>query len=222
MHSKHDEKMDGLGGNRRSLDFIRENPATPLVKVAPTRHLNTGTMGFRNRCFVDGHGSGRAEEETMTAQAALQVGDRAPDFSLPGDGGKTVSLGTAAGKSLVLYFYPKDDTSGCTQEAKDFNALRAEFESAGAMIVGVSPDSAASHDKFKKKYELGFALASDESKAMLEAYGVWVEKSMYGRKYMGVERTTFLIAPDGRIARIWPKVKVPGHAAEVLAAVKAL
>ncbi len=158
----------------------------------------------------------------MTAQAALQAGDRAPEFSLPGDGGKTLSLATAAGKKLVLYFYPKDDTSGCTMEAKDFNALRADFAAAGTESIGVSPDSAASHDKFKKKYELGFALASDESKAMLEAYGVWVEKSMYGRKYMGVERTTFLIGADGRIARIWSKVKVPGHAAEVLAAAKAL
>ncbi|WP_284177062.1 peroxiredoxin [Rhabdaerophilum sp. SD176] len=158
----------------------------------------------------------------MTAQAALQAGDRAPEFSLPGDGGSTLSLATAAGRKLVLYFYPKDDTSGCTMEAKDFNALRAEFAAAGTEIIGVSPDSAASHDKFKKKYELGFALASDESKAMLEAYGVWVEKSMYGRKYMGVERTTFLIGPDGRIAKVWSKVKVPGHAAEVLAAAKAL
>lgn len=158
----------------------------------------------------------------MTKDATLQVGDAAPDFSLPGDGGKTVSLAAMAGKAVVLYFYPKDDTSGCTMEAKDFNALKAEFAAAGAEIVGVSPDSAASHDKFKKKYDLGFALAADESKAMLEAYGVWVEKSMYGRKYMGVERTTFLIGKDGRIARIWPKVKVPGHAAEVLAAAKAL
>ncbi len=158
----------------------------------------------------------------MTGHAALQAGDGAPEFSLPGDGGKTLSLASMAGKKLVLYFYPKDDTSGCTMEAKDFNALRAEFAAAGAEIIGVSPDSAASHDKFKKKYDLEFDLASDESKAMLEAYGVWVEKSMYGRKYMGVERTTFLIGADGRIAKVWPKVKVPGHAAEVLAAAKAL
>ncbi|MCA0401173.1 MAG: peroxiredoxin [Proteobacteria bacterium] len=152
----------------------------------------------------------------------LTAGDIAPDFTLPGSGGATLSRSAFAGKKLVLYFYPKDDTSGCTAEAKDFNALKADFNAAGAEIVGVSPDSAASHDKFARKYELGFPLASDESKTMLEAYGVWAEKSMYGRKYMGVERTTFLIDAQGRIARVWNKVKVPGHAAEVLAAARAL
>ena len=127
-----------------------------------------------------------------------------------------------AGKALVLYFYPKDDTSGCTAEAKDFAALLADFAKAGALVAGVSPDPVKKHDKFRDKYELNFPLLSDESKSMLEAYGVWVEKSMYGRKYMGVERTTFLIDGKGRIAKIWRKVKVPGHAQEVLAAVKAL
>jgi peroxiredoxin Q/BCP len=122
----------------------------------------------------------------------------------------------------VLYFYPKDDTSGCTAEAIAFNGLRDKFEAAGAFLLGVSPDSAKSHDKFKKKHQLQFALAADEPKSMLEAYGVWQEKSMYGRKYMGVERTTFLIGVDGRINRIWRKVKVPGHAEEVLAAVQAI
>lgn len=158
----------------------------------------------------------------MTAKAPLAAGDKAPDFTLPGDGGATRSLGSFAGRKLVLYFYPKDDTSGCTQEAMEFNALRADFESAGTAVLGVSPDSPKSHDKFKKKYDLDVALASDESKAMLEAYGVWAEKRMYGRKYMGVERTTFLIDAGGTIARVWPKVKVPGHAAEVLAAAKSL
>jgi thioredoxin-dependent peroxiredoxin len=152
----------------------------------------------------------------------LETGQIAPDFSLPRDGGGTVSLASLKGKAVVLYFYPKDDTSGCTLEAKDFNTMKAEFGKAGAEIVGVSPDSVASHDKFKAKYGLDFALAADESKDMLGAYGVWVEKSMYGRKYMGVERTTILIDRDGRIARIWPKVKVPGHAEEVLSAVQAL
>jgi peroxiredoxin Q/BCP len=122
---------------------------------------------------------------------------------------------------VVLYFYPKDDTSGCTAEAIAFNGMRAEFEAAGVALIGVSPDSPASHAKFKKKHGLEFTLAADESKRMLRAYGVWVEKSMYGRKYMGVERTTLLIAPDGRISKIWRKVKVPGHAAEVLSAAKA-
>lgn len=158
----------------------------------------------------------------MTTKAPLAAGDKAPAFTLPGDGGTEISLASVSGKKVVLYFYPKDDTSGCTKEAMEFNALRADFTAAGTEIIGVSPDSAASHDKFKKKYDLGFALAADESKAMLEAYGVWVEKSMYGRKYMGVERTTVLIDASGKIARIWPKVKVPGHAAEVLEAAKAL
>lgn len=158
----------------------------------------------------------------MTTKAPLAAGDKAPAFTLPGDGGTEISLASLAGKKIALYFYPKDDTSGCTKEAMEFNALRADFAAAGTEIIGVSPDSAASHDKFKKKYELGFALAADESKAMLEAYGVWVEKSMYGRKYMGVERSTFLIDASGKIARIWSKVKVPGHAAEVLEAARSL
>jgi peroxiredoxin Q/BCP len=153
---------------------------------------------------------------------SLQTGSPAPDFKLPKDGGGEISLGSLKGKSVVLYFYPKDDTSGCTLEAQAFNERLAEFADAGAVVIGVSPDSVASHDKFKKKYGLRFDLAADEGKAMLESYGVWAEKSMYGRKYMGVERTTFLIAPDGHIARIWSKVKVPGHADEVLAAAKSL
>lgn len=152
----------------------------------------------------------------------IDAGSKAPDFNLASDGGGTVSLKDFKGRKLVLYFYPKDDTSGCTSEAKDFNALRDSFREAGADILGVSPDSAASHDKFKAKYGLAFPLAADETKAMLEAYGVWVEKSMYGKKYMGVERTTMLIDANGTIARVWRKVKVPGHAAEVLAAAKGL
>jgi thioredoxin-dependent peroxiredoxin len=157
----------------------------------------------------------------MTA-SALALGAKAPDFSLPGDNGTTLSLAAFAGRKLVLYFYPKDDTSGCTMEAHDFNALRENFQAVGAEIVGVSPDSQKSHDKFKAKYDLAFSLASDESKTMLEAYGVWVEKSMYGRKYMGVERTTLLIDADGIVRRIWTKVKVPGHAAEVLESARTL
>ena len=150
------------------------------------------------------------------------IGEPAPAFDLPTDGGGKLSLAALKGRKVVLYFYPKDDTSGCTREAQDFNALRADFEAANATIVGVSPDPAASHYKFKKKYGLDFALVADTEKAMLEAYGVWTEKSMYGRKYMGVERTTFLIGADGKIAKVWNKVKVPGHAEEVLAAARAL
>ena len=152
----------------------------------------------------------------------LACGDKAPDFSLPDDGGGKVSLADFRDRLLVLYFYPKDDTSGCTREAIEFNALRSEFQKAGAAILGVSADSVASHAKFKTKHKLELVLGSDESRAVLEAYGVWVEKSMYGRKYMGIERTTFLIGKDGRILAAWNKVKVPGHAAEVLAAVKAV
>jgi peroxiredoxin Q/BCP len=149
-------------------------------------------------------------------------GDKAPDFKLPDDSGAIRTLKSFSGKKLVLYFYPKDDTSGCTKEAIDFNGLKRDFEKAGAVIVGVSPDSTASHKKFKTKHKLDLDLVSDEAKSVLEAYGVWTEKSMYGRSYMGVERTTFLISPNGKIAEVWNKVKVPGHAAAVLAAAKAL
>jgi peroxiredoxin Q/BCP len=149
-------------------------------------------------------------------------GDRAPSFNLPCDGGTKLSLSSLKGQKVVLYFYPKDNTSGCTKEAIDFNALKAKFAKVETAVIGVSPDSVDSHDKFKKKFKLGFPLISDEDKTMLSAYGVWVEKSMYGRKYMGVERTTFLIDRKGKIARVWNKVKVPGHAEEVLEAAKAL
>jgi peroxiredoxin Q/BCP len=152
----------------------------------------------------------------------LNVGSKAPDFTLPGDGGEKISLTDFKGKQLVLYFYPKDDTSGCTKEAIDLNALKGEFQALGCEILGVSPDSAATHVKFKTKHNLTLALAADESKAMLEAYGVWVEKSMYGRKYMGVERTTLLIDANGMITQIWRKVKVPGHAEAVLKAVNTI
>ena len=148
-------------------------------------------------------------------------GDKAPDFELPGTGGNPVRLQDFAGRKLVLYFYPKDDTSGCTKQAIDFNALRSEFAKAGTDILGVSPDSEASHTKFRKKYDLALPLASDEAKDTLNAYGVWTQKSMYGRKYMGVERTTFLIK-DARIVRTWRKVSVPGHAEEVLAAARSI
>jgi peroxiredoxin Q/BCP len=151
-----------------------------------------------------------------------EAGDPAPDFDLEIANNKRIALKDFRGKKLALYFYPKDDTSGCTAEALAFNALKEEFAKAGAAILGVSPDSVKSHAKFKAKHDLALELAADEDKAMLEAYGVWVEKSMYGRKYMGVERSTFLIGKDGRIVRAWRKVKVPGHAEEVLAAARTL
>ena len=152
----------------------------------------------------------------------LVEGDPAPGFSLPNHAGETVTLGAFAGTALVLYFYPKDDTSGCTAQAIAFSGRAKDFADAGAAILGMSPDPVKSHDKFRAKHDLAIPLASDEEKATLEAYGVWAEKSMYGRKYMGVERTTVLIDKAGKIAKIWPKVKVPGHVDEVLAAVKAL
>ena len=152
----------------------------------------------------------------------LQDGDKAPDFELPIESGGRLRLSGLQGKLVVLYFYPKDDTSGCTAEAKDFSRLAGDFRKAGVEVIGVSPDSVESHQKFRNKYDLDVRLAADGDKAAATAYGVWVEKSMYGRKFMGVERSTFLIDKRGRIVRSWRKVKVPGHAAEVLAAVQEL
>ena len=152
----------------------------------------------------------------------VQDGDKAPDFELPTDGGGTLGLSGLKGKPAVLYFYPKDDTSGCTVEARDFTRLAPDFRKAGVEVIGVSPDSVESHAKFRKKHGLAVRLAADTDKAVAMAYGVWVEKSMYGRKYMGVERSTFLIDGKGRIARSWRKVKVPGHAEQVLAAAREL
>ncbi|MES2340782.1 MAG: peroxiredoxin [Pseudomonadota bacterium] len=147
-------------------------------------------------------------------------GAPAPDFELAGADGP-MKLSDFKGKALVLYFYPKDDTSGCTKEAQEFSALAAEFAKAGVSLIGVSKDSVASHAKFTAKYDLAIPLGSDPEGAVIERYGSWVEKNMYGRKYMGIERSTFLIQ-DGRLARIWRKVKVPGHAADVLKAAKSL
>lgn len=152
----------------------------------------------------------------------LQEGDAAPDFHLPRDGGGEVTLASFRGRKLVLYAYPKDDTTACTQEAIDFNRLSSEFAACATEIVGVSPDPAKRHDRFKQKHALELTLLADESQALANAYGIWVEKSMYGRKFMGIERATFLIDAEGRIARIWRKVKVAGHAEEVLAAARAL
>lgn len=153
---------------------------------------------------------------------ALEPGTKAPDFELRRDGGGTISLSNFAGRKLVLYFYPKADTPGCTKEAIEFSRLKAAFGKAGADILGVSADPVPVQDKFKAKHRLSIALASDETRRMLEAYGVWREKSMYGRKFLGIVRTTVLIGPDQRIARVWPKVSVAGHAAEVLAAAESL
>lgn len=152
----------------------------------------------------------------------ISIGQTAPDFTLPRDGGDMLTLSALRPKKVVLYFYPKDDTSGCTLEAQDFTAKLAEFQAAGGEVIGVSKDSVAAHDKFCAKYSLGITLVSDAEGTVCEDYGVWKEKSMYGKTYMGIERTTVLIDANGQIAQIWPKVKVKGHADEVLAAVQAL
>jgi peroxiredoxin Q/BCP len=153
---------------------------------------------------------------------SVEVGSKAPDFTLPADGGGKVSLKALKGKTVVLYFYPKDDTSGCTAEACAFRDSLPDFSKLKAEVIGVSRDSVASHDKFKKKYRLPFPLASDEDGKVCQAYGVWVEKSMYGRKYMGIERSTFLIDARGIVRGVWRKVKVDGHADEVLQAAAAM
>jgi len=151
-----------------------------------------------------------------------EEGKKAPDIMLPDQDGETFKLSKLKGQPIVVYFYPKDDTSGCTSEAKDFTELLGQFEEAGAVVVGISPDTPAKHTKFREKHDLTVRLLADEEKKAAEAYGVWVEKSMYGRKYMGVERSTFLIDAKGKVARAWKKVKVKGHAAEVLDAVREL
>lgn len=158
----------------------------------------------------------------MPKAAELKPGDKAPAFTLPSDGGGKISLAKLKGQPVVLYFYPKDDTSGCTKEAIDFSSQKAKFDKLGVTVFGCSRDSVAAHDKFKTKHKLTIALASDEAGEVTEAYGVWVEKSMYGRKYMGIERATFLIDGKGIIREVWRKVKVPGHAEAVLAAAKNL
>jgi thioredoxin-dependent peroxiredoxin len=153
---------------------------------------------------------------------SIEPGEKAPDFTLPTDGASKVTLSKLRGQKVVLYFYPKDDTSGCTAEACGFRDSFPKFGKVEAAVIGISRDSVASHDKFKKKHDLPFTLASDEKGEVCEKYGVWVEKSMYGRKYMGIERATFLVDEKGLVRQVWHKVKVPGHVEAVLAAAKAL
>jgi thioredoxin-dependent peroxiredoxin len=152
----------------------------------------------------------------------LDIGKKAPAFKIPGDDGETHSLNGYKGQNIVLYFYPKDDTSGCTKEAIEFTALMPKFSKANTVVIGVSRDTVASHAKFRTKHKLKVMLGADESGKVTEDYGVWVEKSMYGRKYMGIERTTVLIDSSGKISEVWSKVKVPGHAEAVLKAAQAL
>lgn len=152
----------------------------------------------------------------------IDISDIAPDFTLPRDGGGAVTLSSLRPAPVVVYFYPRDDTSGCTRQALAFTAQKADFDAAGTVVLGISKDSVAKHDKFRDKHDLGIALLSDEGSDVCERYGVWAQKSMYGKTFMGIERSTFLIDGDGRIARVWRKVKVPGHSGAVLQAVQAL
>ena len=176
--------------------------------------------------LVDGAGAKHPARGGRTGRRkrimSVEPGGKAPDFTLPTDGNGTVALSELAGKKVVLYFYPKDDTSGCTAEACGFRDSFPDYGGAGAVVIGISKDSVASHDKFKKKHGLPFILASDADGEVCEKYGTWVEKSMYGRKYMGIERATFLIDGAGIVRGVWHKVRVPGHVAEVLKAAQAL
>lgn len=158
----------------------------------------------------------------LLEDSMIEPGQQAPDFTLPRDGGMEVTLSALAPKAVVLYFYPRDDTSGCTKEALAFTELAEEFAAAGAMVLGVSKDTVAKHDKFRDKYDLGVPLLSDADGDVCERYGCWVEKQMYGKIYMGIERTTFLIDGSGTVREVWRKVKVPGHAEAVLEAVRGL
>ena len=153
---------------------------------------------------------------------SVAIGSPAPDFTLPTDGGGSVSLSALKGRPVVIYFYPKDDTSGCTKEACGFRDQLPDFSGVDAAIIGISKDSVASHDKFKAKYGLNFPLASDADGKVCEAYGAWVEKSMYGRRYMGIDRSTILVDRDGTVRALWRKVKVPGHVEEVLKTLRGL
>jgi peroxiredoxin Q/BCP len=193
-----------------------------MEPVAPTRRKwQSANLADIDRLKTT-KGRHMARELPRETAQQLAVGDKAPPFTLSRDGGTRVSLKDFKGRKLVLYFYPKADTPGCTKEAIAFSNLRAAFAKAGTDILGVSADPVVKQDKFKTKHKLSIALASDESKEMLQAYGAWGEKSMYGLKFIGVIRKTFLIAADGRIARVWPKVRVPGHAEEVLEAASTL
>lgn len=151
----------------------------------------------------------------------MNIGDKVPDFTVPINGGGSIRLQSLKGKKVILYFYPKDDTSGCTKEAQGFKEVYEDLKSQGVEVIGVSKDSLKKHDKFAEKYELPFPLGSDEAGTLCESYGVWVQKSMYGRKYMGIERSTFVIDEDGNLLKMWRKVKVPGHVDAVLEALKA-
>ena len=182
----------------------------------------TARMAVRKRRKEGAMPSKPAAKSAPKATAKLAVGDKAPGFELPSDDGGTVSLADFKGRKLVIYFYPKADTPGCTKESIDFSKHKSAFSRANTAVLGVSADPVKAQSKFKAKHDLKIPLGSDETTKMLKAYGAWGEKSLYGRKFLGVFRSTYLIGEDGRIAQVWPKVKVEGHADEVLAAAKVL
>ena len=198
------EKKPASGATKSVVKAKATSKKTTAKKSAPSGPKKNGSISSK----------GIGEAET----SGLKVGSRAPAFALPNEKGQVVKLSELKGKKIVLFFYPKDDTSGCTKEACSFRDGLQAIRKKGAVVFGVSADSVASHQKFSQKYDFNFPLLSDESKAMIQAYGVWKEKSMYGRKYMGIERTTVLIAKDGTITHVFPKVKVDGHYEEVLEA----
>jgi peroxiredoxin Q/BCP len=200
---------------------INASSATTWIQLQRKVHFRGTACAHPTQMAIASLTSRKRRKEGIMARE-LVAGAKAPAFTLPRDGGATVSLKDFMGRNLVLYFYPKADTPGCTAEAIAFSKLRAQFSKAGTDILGISADSVVAQDKFKAKHKLEIPLASDEAKKMLTAYGAWGEKSMYGRKFMGILRKTFLINAQGRIVRIWPKVSVPGHAEEVLDAVRAL
>jgi peroxiredoxin Q/BCP len=205
-------------GDKLTGDFGNQPAATSIgdrgLFSIPARNLSLSSLGLLQQYLPKASPAG--------AEPGLEAGAKAPAFRLQREDGNTVSLKDFKNRNLVLYFYPKADTPGCTKEAIDFSRLRAAFAKAGTDILGVSADPLAAQTKFKTKHKLTIALASDESKAMLQAYGAWGEKSMYGLKFLGVMRKTFLIDGQGRIAQVWPKVRVPGHAEAVLEAARAL
>lgn len=196
-----------------------------MARMSPRKPARTsarGTTASKATAPRKSDKAGSKAAAKASSSAGPQPGTKAPNFTLPRDGGGTVSLGDFAGRKLALYFYPRANTPGCTKEAIDFSRLKAAFDRAGTDVLGVSADPVKAQDAFKAKHRIGVALGSDESHDMLDAYGAWREKVLYGRKFLGVVRSTFLIGPDGRVARVWPKVSVDGHAEEVLAAAKAL
>jgi peroxiredoxin Q/BCP len=206
---------------------VAKTPVRSATKKTPAKKAKKTVAKTTVARKVVAKPAAKAKEVAKAGPAAskatsptLAIGKAAPNFTLPTDGGGSLSLSELQGRPVVLYFYPRDDTPGCTVEACAFRDHMPDFSGINAAVIGVSTDSAKSHDKFKAKYNLPFTLAADEDHQVAEAYGVWVEKNLYGRKYMGTERSTFLIDADGKVAKVWRKVKVEGHAEEVLAAVR--